>query len=140
MLYIDTSVLAAFYCPERISEQVEEILINTDEPAVSQLTEIELASAVSRKIREKRLSKEDGDKILSIFQTHLEQKSFVYLPIQSKCYTNAKKWIVQFDTPLRTLDALHLAIAQRNNISMLTADVKFAKSAEKIGVGVTLIS
>lgn len=140
MLYIDTSVLVAFYCPERISEQVEDILINTDEPAVSQLTEIEIASAVSRKVREKNLSKTDGDKILSIFQTHLDQKSFLYLPIQSKCYTNAKKWISHFNTPLRTLDALHLAIAQIAEIPILTADVKFANAAEEIGVEVILVS
>ncbi|MBF0231986.1 MAG: type II toxin-antitoxin system VapC family toxin [Desulfamplus sp.] len=140
MLYIDTSVLVAFYYPELISDKVEDILIKTDRPAVSQLTEVELASAISRKIRERTLSKENGDKILSMFQTHIDQKAFTYLPIQSKHYAIAKKWISQFDTPLRTLDALHLAIAEKNKIPMLTADVKFANSAEKIGVDVVLVS
>lgn len=86
MIYIDTSVLAAYYCPEALSDKVEEILLNTKEPAVSQLTEIELASAISRKIREHTVSKEDAEMILSLFQTHIDQKSFIYLPIQTKHY------------------------------------------------------
>ncbi|MBF0259676.1 MAG: type II toxin-antitoxin system VapC family toxin, partial [Desulfamplus sp.] len=126
MLYIDTSVLVAYYCPESMRDQVESILINTDNPAVSQLTEIEIASAIARKIREHALSKEDGDNILSLFQKHIDQKSFIYIPIQPKHYSIAKNWLAQFNTPLRSLDAIHLAIAYKKKIPMLTADAKLA--------------
>ncbi len=139
MIYIDTSVLAAYYCPEALSDKVEEILLNTKEPAVSQLTEIELASAISRKIREHTVSKEDAEMILSLFQTHIDQKSFIYLPIQTKHYSIAKKWIAQFNTPLRSLDAIHLAIAYKKNITILTADAKLADSAKILGVDVRLL-
>ncbi|MBF0228531.1 MAG: type II toxin-antitoxin system VapC family toxin [Desulfamplus sp.] len=139
MLYIDTSILAAYYCPEALSDKVEEILINTEEPAVSQLTEIELASAISRKIRENSFSKEDGEIILSLFQTHIDQKSFIYLPIQTKHYSIAKKWIAQFNTPLRSLDAIHLAIAHEKSIPILTADAKLANSAKILGVQAILV-
>ncbi|SLM32369.1 PilT protein domain protein [Desulfamplus magnetovallimortis] len=139
MLYIDTNILAAYYCPESLSDKIEEILINTEEPAVSQLTEIELASAISRKIRENSLSKEDGDIILSLFQTHIDQKSFIYLPIQTKHYSIAKKWIAQFNTPLRSLDAIHLAIAHEKSIPILTADAKLANSAKILGVDAILV-
>lgn len=37
------------------------------------LTEVELASAISRKIRETNLSSEDGHKIFHQFQTHLKE-------------------------------------------------------------------
>jgi len=139
MIYIDTSILAAYYCPEALSDKVEEILINTEEPAVSQLTEIELASAISRKIRENSLSKEDGEIILSLFQTHIDQKSFIYLPIQTKHYSIAKKWIAQFNTPLRNLDAIHLVIAHEKSIPILTADAKLANSAKILGVQAILV-
>jgi len=140
MVYIDTSILVAYYCPEIMSNQVEKILVNTDSPAISQLTEVELTSAVSRKIREQNLSQQDGQDILSMFQTHVEQKSYVHLPIQPRHYSMARDWISQFSTTLRTLDALHLAIAAKNNISILTADLKFAESANILDIEVNLIS
>ncbi len=67
MVYIDTSVLVAYYCPEAMSNQVENILVNTDRPAISQLTEVELASALARKIRERTLAREDGNEILELW-------------------------------------------------------------------------
>ena len=140
MTYIDTSILVAFYYPEKISDQVEEILINTKSPAISQLTEVELTSALARKTREKTLSKKDAIDVLSMFRAHIDKKSFQFLPIQPKHYTTAMNWIAEFNTPLRTLDALHLAIASENQTPLLTADVKFAESAEIIGIAATLIS
>jgi len=139
MLYIDTSVLVAYYCPEKLSDQVEQILIHTKKPTISQLTEVELSSAISRKIRENELSKDDGNSILSIFQTHVDEKSFTYLPIQTKHFSIAMDWISRFDTPLRTLDALHLAIAHISKIPLLTADTKFSESAKSLGIDATLI-
>lgn len=140
MIYIDTSILVAYYCPEKISDQVEKILVEANNPAISQLTEVELASAVALKIREKALSQENGKAVLSVFRTNIDDKSYIYLPIQPKHFTTAMNWIAEFNTPLRTLDALHLAIAAQNKAPLLTADIKFARSAKKLGVEVTLIS
>ena len=55
MYYLDTSILAAYYCPELLSEKVEKIIISAKRPCMSSLTEVELASAISRKIRQKNL-------------------------------------------------------------------------------------
>jgi predicted nucleic acid-binding protein len=140
MIYVDTSVLVAYYCPEKISDQVEKILVETNNPAISQLTEVELTSALARKIRERALSQEDGKTILSLFRTHIGNKSYTYFPIQPKHFSTAMNWIAEFNTPLRTLDALHLAIAALNKTPLLTADIKFAESAKKLGIDVKFIS
>lgn len=139
MVYIDTSILVAYYCPEKISDQVEKILVETSNPAISQLTDVELTSALARKIREKALSEADGKAVLAIFRTHIDKKSYTYLPIQPKHFSTAMAWIAEFNTPLRTLDALHLAIASKNKAPLLTADINLAESAKKLGVEVTLI-
>ena len=55
MFYIDTSVIVAYYCPETLSETVEQLIVKIKQPAISHLTEIELTSAISRKIREKNV-------------------------------------------------------------------------------------
>ncbi len=140
MIYIDTSVLVAYYCPEKISDQVEKILVEASNPAISQLTEVELSSALARKIRENALFQEDAKTILSIFRSHIDDASYVYLPIQPKHFSAAMKWITEFNTPLRTLDALHLSIAAQNKAPLLTADIKFAESAKTLGLEVSLIS
>lgn len=67
MFYIDTSVIVAYYCPEPMSEAVEELIIEIKQPAISHLTEIEFASAISRKIREKIYLKPTAIKFLFNF-------------------------------------------------------------------------
>lgn len=42
-------------------------------------------------------------------------------------------------TPLRTLDALHLAVASGNNIRLVTADAALATSAQFLGVDIFLL-
>ena len=51
MFYIDTSVIVAYYCSETLSEIVEQLIVKTKQPAISHLTEIELTSAILRKIK-----------------------------------------------------------------------------------------
>ena len=140
MFYLDTSVLAAYYCPEPLSEVIEKYITKSRQPAISQLTEVELASAVSKKIREKNLTEKDGFRILNKFQSHIDNRMFRYLPIEIKHYRTAKNWISQFTVPLRTLDAIHLAISALSNVELLTADKRLANSAQRLGMRVTLLN
>ena len=140
MLYLDTSVLTAYYCPERISRKVEKIILHTKQPAISDLTAVELASALSIKIRDKQLSVADGNKIIAQFHAQVEQGLLLWIPVEFQHYQIAKGWIAQFTTPLRTLDALHLAVASQHGLTLLTADVQLAESAGFLGVSAQLIS
>ncbi|OGR06354.1 MAG: hypothetical protein A2511_10130 [Deltaproteobacteria bacterium RIFOXYD12_FULL_50_9] len=140
MIYIDTSILAAYYCLEPLSDIVEAKLMEVRNPAISLLTEIELASAISRKIREGNLSREAGNRIINQFQAHIAHHLFRLLPIEHEHYQQAKAWIAQFNTPLRTLDALHLALAATENATLLTSDGKLAQAAIFFGVDVSVLS
>ena len=51
MIYIDTSVLVACYCPEPLSERAQRALAQEDERAISSLVELEFVSALARKVR-----------------------------------------------------------------------------------------
>jgi predicted nucleic acid-binding protein len=136
MFYIDTSVLAAYYYPEPISDSVEKFILKIKRPAISALTEVELASSLSIKVREKSISKNAANQILSKFQSHLASGFFNRLAVVNVHYQTAKSWISQFVTPLRTLDALHLAITSTNNLTLLTADQQLAGAAEHFGIKV----
>jgi len=140
MCYIDTSVLAAYYCPEPLSDLAEERILAAECPTVSYLTHLELVSTVSRKVRE-GMSREHGLKIIRQFEQHLfHEKLYRLIAIEEHHYTMAAGWIAQFSTPLRTLDGLHLAAACTAHLTLLTADVRFAQAAQFLGLDVTLLA
>ena len=139
MYYIDTSVLAAYYCPEPLSDLAEKYLLSERRPAISQLTEVELASAVLRKVREKELSEKDGLRILDTFQTHLDASMYTYHILDSRHYRLARSWISRLSTPLRTLDALHLAVSAASDLELITSDHRLAESAAKLCIEAELI-
>ena len=90
MYYVDTSVLVAYYYPELISETAEKIILRSERPCISSLTEVEFASAPTRKVREKNLSPEDGNKIFKKFQSHIEQSLYILAVVEDKHYQIAK--------------------------------------------------
>ena len=138
--YVDTSVLAAYYCPEPISLLAERTLRNLTSPMISDLTLVELTSAVSRKIREKTLSRDEGARILTQFETHLEDGYYRILPVRTRDYRVARSWLAQLQGTLRTLDALHLAVAESAGSSTLTADKRLAAEAQALGLPVKLLT
>jgi predicted nucleic acid-binding protein len=140
MYYLDTSVLAAYYSPEPLSGQAEKMVLELPAPAISYLTELELVSAISRKIREKSLSIAAGNKIINLFQSHLDHNLYQWVVVEQHHYRKALSWISQFNSPLRTLDALHLAVAAIENATLITADRQFADAARVHGVDFILIS
>ncbi|MBL8075272.1 MAG: type II toxin-antitoxin system VapC family toxin [Nitrospira sp.] len=138
--YVDTSVLAAYYCPEPISLLAERTLRSLTSPVISDLTLVELTSAVSRKMREKTLSREEGARILTQFETHLEEGYYRVLPVRTRDYRVARSWLAQLQGTLRTLDSLHLAVAESAGASTLTADKRLAAEAQAIGLPVKLLT
>ena len=139
MIYLDTSVVAAFYWTEALSDTVEQLLRNEVELGLSQLVEVELFSALSRRVRMGEISQEDARGIVERFQTDLDSGFYTRILLEPVHYNLAREWIGRFDTPLRTLDALHLAIAASNNLRLVTADEGLAGSAEAFGVEVQLL-
>ena len=140
MFYVDTSVLVAYYCPEVLSRQVQNLLQEQAKPSLSILTEVEFTSAVAKKIRQNELSSMDGNRILAKFISHVETGLFQTIPVQDHHWRLAKNWLSLFTTPLRTLDALHLAIASDKELQLVTSDKSFANAAEMLDLNTLLIT
>ena len=134
MLYLDTSILLAYYCPETFTHAVESLLARTAQPIISPLSEVEFASAVSRKVRMRELGRSDGGRIVSLFQRQIIDGLYSMAPVEPRHFTLARQWLEQFSAPLRTLDALHLAISFSNDAKLVTADRHLADSAKYLGV------
>jgi len=140
MVYIDTSVLVAYYCPEPLSEKAEALVTAHICPAISTLTEVEFYSAISKKIRMQEMDRSDGSKIIAKFLAHINDHFYTKLLIKSHHYILARDWIGQFNTSLRTLDAIHLAITSTEGLTIITADETLSKSAKIFGVDFTQVN
>ncbi len=134
MIYLDTSVLLAYYCAEELSEQAEAVVLLTSQPAISWLCRVEFASGLARKIREDQLRKPIAQRALSLFESHIQAELYQVLVLTDRHYEQATKWLRQFDTTLRTLDALHLAVAHESLATIITADSKLATVAGLLGI------
>mgnify|MGYP006284215491 CR=1 FL=1 len=139
MAYIDTSLLVAYYCPEFLSDAAARVIGGGDFPCINPLVEVEFCSALGIKIRTGELTVPPAERILSRFRLHLEEGRYCVVPLKPGEYALAAEWIARFSTPLRTADALHLASAFTNELRLLTADRRLARSAEHFGVDCELI-
>jgi len=135
LIYLDTSVVVAYYCPEPLSRRAERLLRAHSHPAVSDLTEVELRSALSRKVRVGELQTTSATQIASRFSSHLEEGLYTRVPLDRRHYEMASEWLGRFTLALRTLDALHLAVAASEGFRVATADATFARSAKALGIG-----
>ncbi|MBD1824181.1 type II toxin-antitoxin system VapC family toxin [Cyanobacteria bacterium FACHB-DQ100] len=139
MSYLDTSIIVPAYCTEPLSDRVDEVLLREAELAISNLTEVEFYSALSRKVREQQLTLDEAQQISIDFQADLDARIYQRLQIEAVHYQLAQDWIRRFDTKLRTLDALHLAIAHESSMTITTGDVGLAQSGQILGLNVELI-
>lgn len=140
MAYIDTSVLAAYYCPEALSLTVQRALGTVKQAVISPLVEVELFSAVAAKVRTGELDAPTAGRILALFQEHLADGCYSVVPIETREYGLARDWIGKLTSQLRALDSLHLAATMANDLTLLTADKALAKAAKHFGVKHQLIS
>lgn len=129
--YIDTCILAAYYCPEPSSEDAEKLLLTVKEPVISLLTEIELFSVIAKKNRNGELSKRNAQQIIKSYTAHVMDGYYHKLPLKAEYYFNASTLLSSLDCSLHTLDALHLMIAISEELPLITVDKKFANAALK---------
>lgn len=140
MIYLDTSVLAALYFPEPLSTQVQRLCSAAQGAAISALSEVEFHSAVARRVRAGELAKQDALRVLALFRAHVDDGFYCIIAISDRDYALARDWLASFRTPLRALDALHLAVASSAQLAVATADRVLAKSARYLHVECRLLS
>jgi len=139
MYYMDTSVVVAYYCPEPLSEIAEAFLMTHGHPAVSSLTEVEFFSALSRKVREAEMNRRDANRVKAKFFSHLDGGFYTHFPLRSHHYSLARDWIGLFNTKLKTRDAMHLAIASSEGLTLVTADQDLHESAKALAQEILLL-
>jgi predicted nucleic acid-binding protein len=130
-VFVDSSALAKRYVKETGSGQMREILNNTSELAFSIILVPEIVSALNRRLREKRLAKDDYQNIKNKFIEDVNDA--VVLQLTPDVVNSTIKLLEQ--NILRAMDALHIACALEWKCDLfVTADKRQLKTANREGL------
>lgn len=132
--YVDTSVLVAYYCPEPLSKEAERRLRELAPPVISILTDVEVHSALAKNVRRDELTDEDAQRIQDLFRRHCRRALYHTVALREVDFRRAREWMAQRSTALRTLDALHLSVADRHDLRLLTADQGMHRAAAQLAI------
>ena len=107
--------------------------------AISGWLETELGAALSRKIRTGRLDANERDSALHRFNNDM-LPGLAMLDISRKHFRLAVEITRRQDLGVRSGDALHLAVAATNRLTLVTFDKLLAAGATALGYAVELIA
>ena len=135
-IYCDTSVIVAYYVPEIHSAQAEQVLDGHPQRVISSLVLTEVSSAFRRKVHDKTLTKVDAQAAWDDFKQDVATGIFRLTELERRHYDHAAAYMWQTKDRLRTLDAVHLAVADLDGCTMATADDLMAKVGKDLGIKV----
>ena len=130
MIFLDASIVVAYYLQESYSEHAQEVVHRNEMLYVSDLVEIDVFSVLSRLVRVGSMDREIAHQAAALFTEHLEAGLYTRMHLQPEHYRWARNAIARFDLPLKSPDALHLAAAQAAGLTLITADRQLARNAE----------
>jgi predicted nucleic acid-binding protein len=136
IVYLDTDLVGALLITEPLSDRAE-LYLDTcrDVLLISDLTGAEFASLVARRVRTGEFTIDQARAALSHFEAWTEVAT-QRIEIGTADLSAARSFLRRLDLPLRTLDAIHVAIARRLEATLATFDRQMAASARTLGIPV----
>ena len=134
--YVDTSALAKRYIDETGSEDIDAFLGRWPRVLISRLVVLEFRCVLQRRRRAAEIDAAYERTAMADFAADIRSGYFQVEPLTDRHAVVAHELVGQLsDHSLRTLDALHLAIAQSAGVKLLaTADRAMARTAEALGI------
>jgi predicted nucleic acid-binding protein len=135
-IYVDSSALAKLYVPEAESEILDAFLRDRRGLMISELAITEVLSAVARRKRERELRAKQANEIRDAVLADADSGAFGRLDLNPKVHREAERLLFATDSlSLRTLDALHIALAISGSAShVLTFDRRMREAAAQVGL------
>jgi uncharacterized protein len=134
--YLDATVMLPILIKEPASAAVDAFMSTVQQELwVSDFAAAEAASALSRLVRTGRLQATDGAARLSdfdVWRTAMTKPA----EIHAVDVRLAAAYVRRFELALRAPDALHLAVARRLDVPLVTRDRRLAAAARELGVAV----
>ncbi len=135
-VYLDVNVLVALFVIDMHNERAENAVGHLhDDLIVSNLSAAEFSSVIARRVRTRDLRASEARAAFANFDIWCARHTRL-VAIDGADVAGATGLMRRLDFPLRTPDALHIAIAQRSSCTLLTFDRALTKVARALGVGV----
>jgi predicted nucleic acid-binding protein len=143
-VYLDTSAIAKLYHPEIGAAVVEQVVNSSrNDCFIARLGLLEMHSVVTQKVRAGELSLSDATLVLRGFRRDIRSRRFRVIALRVRHYEMAERFLDTYGPThgLRTLDALHLALAvdlknARFVTSIIAADKVLCRVAPYEGLAV----
>lgn len=137
-IYLDSSALAKLYLPDNESDRLDAMLRGRRGLKISELAITEVLSAVARRKREGFVDAEQALQIRDALLADAGSGVFDLLDLDPTVHREAERLLLSTDSlPLRTLDALHVALALSGATShMITFDARMRAVALQAGLRV----
>lgn len=136
MLYLDTAIVLTLFVREPMSESVAKWIASRRQPlAVSDWGLTECASALGIRLRRGELDADSAGRAFRAMTTFANE-SCELIACAGHHQKEAQGLLARFDLPLRAGDALHLAISQHVQATLVTYDKQLMAAAKAIGAKV----
>jgi predicted nucleic acid-binding protein len=135
-VYLDASVLVAFFTDDHFTLRADAFLDGYEDVLIiSDFAAAEFASVIARQVRTKEFSAGSARDAFSSFDSWIARAAqpVEFGPLDVR---TAEAFLRRLDLPLRTADAIHIAIARRIGASIATYDKKMAACARALGTAV----
>ena len=135
-LYCDTSALVKLYVRERGSAEFNAVVEGRDDVMVSELTVTEIVSALTRLSRAGAVTRDAITRIQHAVLGRLADGTFRRVELTPDMHRRAEHYLVNLpEIPLRSADALHLALATfARAASVASFDTRLSAAARAIGL------
>ena len=135
-IYLDASVLIAVLAEEPASAATRRFLrAHREDRLISDFAAAEVASAISRLVRMRLLTEEEGSARLADFDAWRAAASSA-ADMHAADARLACIYVRRLELRLRAADALHLAITRRLDSTLVTLDRRLAIAAQELGIAV----
>lgn len=132
-VYVDASALVKLFVPEPESDDLNHSLAGLTDVIVSDLALTEMASALGRRTREQRLTRDEARRLYrEASKLHAASRRAELTP---PIHRRAERLMLSLAMPLRALDALHLATAlDAEAVTVVTFDPRLRDAAGAQGL------
>lgn len=139
-VYLDASAWVKLYVRETHSETLNRALLGRKDLFVSDLGATEVASALGRACRERRLDRVTARRLHRKLRHHLTAGVVQRLDLTPTVHLEAERRLLAEDTvALRAADALHIALASTTQMAVIvTYDPRLAEAAQAAGLEVQM--
>lgn len=132
-VYLDASALVKLFVPEEESDALNQALAGLNDVIVSDLALTEVASALGRRTREQRLTREEARRLYR--EASKLHASSHHAELTPPVHRRAERLMLTLTIPLRALDALHLATAlDAEAATVVTFDPRLRDAATSQGL------